>query len=106
VHEGGGRLLQHLLVAALDRAFALEKMHIVPVRVAEDLELDVVRPLDEALEEDAVVAEGAFRLAARAGELAREVPRARDEPHALAAAARHGLHQERKADLRGLRLEE
>ena len=37
------RLLDHLLVAALDRAVALEQVHDVAVRVGEDLDLDVAR---------------------------------------------------------------
>src|SRR5262249_51792604 len=40
------RLLEHLLVSPLDRALALEEMHDGPVRVAEDLDLDVSRALD------------------------------------------------------------
>ena len=73
VEEGGGRLLEHLLVPALDRALALEQVHVVAVAVAEDLELDVVRLLHEALEEHALVAEGALRLAARGRELRRRI---------------------------------
>src|SRR6185437_4242221 len=88
VEERRGRLLEHLLVAALDRAFTLEEVHEIAVRVAEDLEFDVVRSLDEALEENAFVSEGAFRLATRRGELALEIRLPCDEPHALAAAAR------------------
>src|SRR5437660_8013648 len=59
VDEGRGRFLEDFLMAALDGTLALEKMHVVAVRVAEDLELDVVRLLDEALQEHRVVAERA-----------------------------------------------
>ncbi len=48
---------------------ALEEVHVVAVRVAEDLELDVVRALHETFEEHALVAKGTFRLASRALEL-------------------------------------
>ncbi len=44
------RLLDHLLVAALDRALALVEVDDVAVGVADDLDLDVARPLDVALE--------------------------------------------------------
>ena len=75
VERGRRRLLDDLLVAALDRALALPQVHDVAVRVAEDLDLDVARPLDVALEQQRVVAERDSRLAARAldrlGELAR-----------------------------------
>jgi hypothetical protein len=39
--RGRGRLLEDLLVAALHRALALEAVEERPVRVAEDLDLDV-----------------------------------------------------------------
>ena len=55
-----GRLLDHLLVTALDRALALEEMHAVAVRVGEDLDLDVARLLDELLDVERVVAEAAL----------------------------------------------
>ena len=57
VEEGRRRLLDDLLVAALDRAFALAEVDDVAVLVAEHLDLDVARIDDELLDEDAVVAE-------------------------------------------------
>ena len=59
------RLLDDLLVAALDRALALEAVDDVAVRVAEDLDLDVARAVEVALDEERAVAEGALGLAAR-----------------------------------------
>ncbi len=53
------RLLDDLLVAALDRALPLEQMHHVAVGVAEDLHLDVPRGVEVALEEHGAVAEAA-----------------------------------------------
>ena len=58
------RLLEHLLVAALHRALALAERDHRAVRVGEQLDLDVPRPLEVALEEQTVVAEGRARLAA------------------------------------------
>ena len=52
-------------MAALDRALALAERDDVAVRVGEQLDLDVARPLDVALAEDAVVAERGLRLAPR-----------------------------------------
>ncbi len=66
VEQRRGRLLDHLLVAALDRAFALAQVDDVAVLVAQHLDLDVARVLDELLDEHAVVAEA--RLGLRAGE--------------------------------------
>jgi hypothetical protein len=64
-HAGRGRLLDHLLVAALQRAVALEQVHGVAVVVAEHLDLDMARRGDVFLDEHRVVAEGRGRLAAR-----------------------------------------
>jgi hypothetical protein len=58
-HAGRGRLLEHLLVAALHRAVALEEVDAVALRVAEDLDLDVARAHQVFLDQHAVVAEGA-----------------------------------------------
>src|SRR5581483_12061335 len=49
VERGRRRLLQHLLVAPLDRAVALAERGDVAVPVGEDLDLDVPRPLEVAL---------------------------------------------------------
>ena len=65
VERRGRRLLEHLLVTALDRALALAEREHGAVRVGEQLDLDVARPLEVALEEDRVVAERARRLALR-----------------------------------------
>ena len=103
VERGGGRLLQHLLVATLDRALALaERDHVVVV--PEELDLDVARALDEALAEDAVVAEGRGGLAAGGRERLDEVGRVAHHAHAAAAAPRGRLHDEREADLLRLAL--
>jgi hypothetical protein len=43
VDGGAGGLLEHLLVAALQRAVALAQMHRAALAVAEDLHLDMAR---------------------------------------------------------------
>ena len=68
VEQRAGRFLHDLLIAALDRAFALAEMDDVAVLVAQHLDLDMTRIDDEFLDEDPVVAERRFRLGARAGE--------------------------------------
>ena len=82
------RFLDHLLMAALDRAIALEQMDRVAVRVGEDLHLDVARPGQVLLDQHPVVAEGrgGFALCAfeRCGEFAgsatTRMPRRRRRP--------------------------
>jgi hypothetical protein len=58
------------------------------------------------LDEDAVVAERALRLALARGERCGEILALVDAAHALAAAARACLDQHRKADLAGLAREQ
>ena len=67
------RLLDQLLVAALDRAVALAEVDHVAVRVGEHLDLDVARVLEIALEVDAIVGEELLALARRALERLGEV---------------------------------
>ena len=101
VQERARRLFDHLLVAALDRAFALAEIEAVAVAVRQHLDLDVARVLDELLDEHAVVGEAGARLVGGGAEaLARLLVAARDA-HALAAAAGRGLDHDRIADFLG-----
>src|SRR5262249_32070141 len=77
-HHRRRRLLEHLLVAALQRALALAEREHVPVRVADHLHLDVPRARQEALDEHAVVAEAGRGLALRR---AARLARRRRPPH-------------------------
>ena len=105
-HAGRGRLLDHLLMAALQRAVALVEMDDVAVAVGEHLHLDVARRGDVFLDQHARIAERRLRLARRAFERGIELGMLVDAAHALAAAARDRLDQHRIADLVGLLLEE
>ena len=75
----GRRLLDELLVAALDRAVALAEVDDVAVAVGEDLDLDVARVGQVALEVDRRVGEELLALARGAleGRLELGRPRAR-----------------------------
>ena len=68
VDAGRGRLLDHLLVAALDRALALAEVDHVAVGVAEDLDLDVAAAFEVPLDEHGAVAERRPRLADARGD--------------------------------------
>src|SRR5581483_10869788 len=87
VERGGGRLLQDLLVAALDRAVALAERYDRPVRVSEDLDLDVARSFEIALAKDGVVAERRSRLASRGLECVRELAFFAHDTHPATAAS-------------------
>src|SRR5206468_3268009 len=91
------RLLDDLLVAALDRALALAEMDERAVAVAQHLHLDVAGTDEELLEVDAPVGEGGPGLAPGGGERVRQLGPARHRAHALAAAARGTIGTARSA---------
>ena len=66
LHGGRRRLLEDLLVTPLGRAVALAEVDAGPVGVEQDLDLDVTRPFDEALEDQPVVVERRDGFPARA----------------------------------------
>ncbi len=105
VHAGSRGFLDHLLVAPLERAVALEQVDDIAVAVAEHLHLDMARREDVFLDQHAVVAERARRLALGAFERVVELPGLVDSAHALAAAARNRLDQHWIADRIGFLLE-
>ena len=64
-------------MAALDRAVALAEMDAVPVRVEQDLDLDVATAFDEPLEDQPVVTERSRCLAPGRGERVLQAVRGR-----------------------------
>ena len=96
---GAGRLFDDLLVAPLHRAVALAQADDVAVVVADHLELDVPRPLEEFLHVDLVVAERRRRFRARHRDRAQQRAFGVHHAHAAAAAAARGLDDHRIADL-------
>ncbi len=95
------RLFDHLLIAPLDRAFALAKVDDVAVLVAKHLDFDVARIGDEFLDEYPFVAERRFRFRTGAREPFSDLGLAVRDAHALAAAARTRLDHHGIADLLG-----
>ena len=90
-------LLHHLLVAALQRAFALEQRHHVAVGVAEHLHFDVPGPGDVSLDQDLVAAECRTRFALGACDCFSEFIGVADDPHPPPSAAGRRLDQHRIA---------
>ena len=82
VEIGGWCALDDLLVAALDRAVALEEMHGIAMRVAQHLHLDMAGALDQLFQIDLVLAEGRHGLALAFRHLAGEVFLGADGAHA------------------------
>src|SRR5690606_29858797 len=79
--------LHDLLVAALDRAVALEQMDAVAMAVAEDLHFHMAGALDQPLEINFVLAERRASFPAALIDLLQQFGRAAYDPHAAAAAA-------------------
>ena len=95
----GRRLLDELLVAALDRAVALAEMDDGSVPVGEHLHLDVTRVVEVALDVDGRVGEVRLPFAASGLERALDLVRRGDDLEALPSAAGRGLDRDRPADL-------
>ena len=101
VDHRGRRLLDQLLVAALDRAVALAEVDDVAVLVGQHLDLDVARVGQVALEVDGRVAEELLALARGALERLLELVGLERDAEALAAAAAGRLDGDRVADVLG-----
>ena len=99
---GRRRLLDQLLVAALERAVPLPDRDDAARCVAQQLDLDVAGRPDDALQVDRAVAERGQRLGRSGGQRGGQVRRGRDPSHAAAATAGRGLDQDREADPLGL----
>ncbi len=98
IHTGRRRFLDDLLVAALDRAVALEQIDAVAMPVGENLDFDMARPRQVLLDQHMIVGERRLGLAFGAFQRIVELFRRLDHPHALAAAASRGLDQDGKSD--------
>ena len=92
VEGGRGCLLDHLLVAALNRALALPQVHDVAVDIGQHLEFDVAGFLDVLLGEHPVVAETGARLVGGGAEAVMRLGVVARNTHALAAAAAEALN--------------
>ena len=77
-------------------------MHGVAMRIGEDLHFDVARPLQIALDQHAVVAEGGGCFLPRRVQRGGEIGSVGHDPHAAAAAAGDRLDHHREADARRL----
>ena len=98
-HAPRGRELHDLLIAALERAVALEQVDDIAVPVAQHLHLDVLGLDEEFLDEDILVTERLLRLALDLQEVDADILRAVAAAHAAAAAAPGRLEQHRVAEL-------
>ena len=98
VEGRAGCFLHDLLVAPLHGAVALTDMHAVTVGIDDDLDLDVAGALQPLLEVQRVITEGGASLGAADRERLLQLAWRAHHAHALAAAARRGLDEQRVAD--------
>jgi len=91
-----GRDLDDLLVAALDRAVAFVEVDHAAAGVGQDLHLDVAGLDDGLLDEDGGVTERALGFAHAGLDRLAQAAWLLDPAHPAAAAARHGLHEDRE----------
>ena len=96
---GGRGFLDQLLVAPLQRTFALEQMDHIAVAVAGDLDFDMPPALDQFFDDQPGIAEGVFRLAHRGFDFAGKTVQPGHGTHALAAASGRGLQHHRKPEI-------
>jgi hypothetical protein len=95
------RLLDDLLVAALQRAVAVAEPQRRAVRVAQYLDLDVPRMFQEFLEIEVGIGEGTACFGAGDRKRIGQLGLASHHAHAAATAAARGLDDDRVADRRG-----
>ena len=93
-----GRFLDELLMPALEGAIAIPAVDDVAVRIGQDLDLDVPRPVDELLEVDAGVLERGLGLGSGRLERGCQGRLIAADPHPLAAAAGGRLDQHGVSD--------
>src|SRR5260221_12040395 len=99
IKERAWCLFDDLLVAPLDRAFALAEIKAIAMAIGQHLDLDMARFLDEFLDEDAVIAETRFGLVGSRAEAIASLLIVIGDAHALATTAGRGLDNHRIADL-------
>src|SRR3990172_7211090 len=101
INNDGRRLLDQLLVPALDRAFSFAEGDHVALFIGNDLDLDMPRLGNVFFDVDIGIAECGERLGLRHDERLGELGLIENNAHALAAAARDRLDDHREPDLPG-----
>ena len=97
----GGGLLDDFLISPLDGALTLAQMDDVPVRIGQDLDLDVPGAWDVALQKDAIIPEALSRLLPGFLESGGEFLGPVHDAQAPASAARGRLDENRVPELFG-----
>ena len=101
IHVGGGGAFHHFLVAALDRAVALEQVHQVAVLVAQHLHFHVAGTAHQLFQVHLVIAKGGQGLALGQLHHGGQIGFGFNDAHATAATAPAGLEHQRIAHTQG-----
>src|SRR5262249_13719518 len=101
VERRGGRLLEHLLMRALQRTVALTEMNDPALAVSEDLDLDVTWPLEVTFEIDPAATEEGRALVLRDRQQMGGLAGVMRDFNAAPAATGRGLDEDRVPDHRG-----
>ncbi len=96
--DRGRALLNHLLMAPLNRALALDERNDVSVLIREQLHFDVTWPLETTLEVNRRVAKRTSCFGPGASNRAGQLGLQGHDPHALSTTSGHRLHHQRIAD--------
>ena len=97
-HAGRGGFFQHLLVAALHRAIALEQVNVIALRIAEYLDFDVARTQGIFFNQHRVIPKAIDGFALARRQRGRKVFRRFNHAHAFSAATRASLDEHRVTD--------
>ena len=101
VEQRARRLFDDFLIAPLNRTFPLEQMDHMAVPIAQNLDFDVTRALDELFDEDPVIAETGLGFRPDRRESFLDVLAVPGDANSFPATARRGLDHHRVADLLG-----
>ena len=96
------RLLNDLLMAALNSAVTLIHVNVVAVLVTEDLYLNMARVLDILLDDHVIVVKALLCLSLGRVELVHELLLVSHDPHSFTAAAKRCFKHDWEADFAGM----
>ena len=103
IQKGTGGLFNDLLIAALDRAFALAQVDDITLLVGEHLDFDVTGRDDKLLDENTVIAKAGLRFVLRSTKAFTNRRIVLGHAHPFAATASAGLKHDRIAQIAGNR---
>ncbi|KAF5069363.1 hypothetical protein DSECCO2_233500 [anaerobic digester metagenome] len=96
--QGGGGFFHHLLMSALNRALALEKVNGVAVLIGQYLKFNMVRRFNIFFDVNGIIPESCFCFGTGAAECTLNVFLPFYQPHSFSASAGRGFNHHRQTD--------